>query len=88
MREEHGVPLSTLTTMRVGGPAQRLVTVMSAVGRNLAVVVNQGVEKNKFGGSGESGKGAATSQAQEPKPGGAAVEAAAEPTSANPQVTD
>jgi UDP-N-acetylmuramate dehydrogenase len=27
MREEHGVPLSGLTTMRVGGPAQRLVTV-------------------------------------------------------------
>jgi UDP-N-acetylmuramate dehydrogenase len=26
MREEHGVPLSGLTTMRVGGPAQRLVT--------------------------------------------------------------
>ena len=26
MREEHGTPLSTLTTMRVGGPAQRLVT--------------------------------------------------------------
>jgi len=27
MREEHDVPLSGLTTMRVGGPAQRLVTV-------------------------------------------------------------
>jgi UDP-N-acetylmuramate dehydrogenase len=27
MREEHGVPLSGLTTMRVGGPARRLVTV-------------------------------------------------------------
>lgn len=27
MREEHGVALSGLTTMRVGGPAQRLVTV-------------------------------------------------------------
>ncbi|GAB3878326.1 UDP-N-acetylmuramate dehydrogenase [Terrabacter terrigena] len=27
MREDHGVPLSTLTTMRVGGPAARLVTV-------------------------------------------------------------
>jgi UDP-N-acetylmuramate dehydrogenase len=26
MREEHGVPLSGLTTMRVGGPARRLVT--------------------------------------------------------------
>ena len=29
-------------------PAQRLVTAMNAVGRNLAVVVNQGVEQNKF----------------------------------------
>jgi large subunit ribosomal protein L10 len=32
----------------MSAPAQRLVTVMNAVGRNLAVVVNQGVEKNKF----------------------------------------
>jgi large subunit ribosomal protein L10 len=35
----------------INAPAQRLVTVMNAVGRNLAVVVNQGVEKNKFGGA-------------------------------------
>jgi large subunit ribosomal protein L10 len=34
----------------INAPAQRLVTVMNAVGKNLAVVVNQGVEKNKFGG--------------------------------------
>ena len=27
MREQHDVPLSDLTTMRVGGPASRLVTV-------------------------------------------------------------
>src|SRR6201987_5299416 len=32
----------------VNAPAQRLVTAMSAVGRNLAVVVNQGVEQQKF----------------------------------------
>jgi large subunit ribosomal protein L10 len=32
----------------INAPAQRLVTVMSAVGRDLAVVVNQGVEKKKF----------------------------------------
>jgi large subunit ribosomal protein L10 len=32
----------------MNAPAQRLVTVMSAVGRDLAVVVNQGVEKKKF----------------------------------------
>jgi large subunit ribosomal protein L10 len=32
----------------LNAPAQRLVTVMNAAGRDLAVVVNQGVEKNKF----------------------------------------
>jgi len=32
----------------ISAPAQRLVTAMSAVGRNLAVVVGQGVEKKKF----------------------------------------
>lgn len=32
----------------VNAPAQRLVTAMSAVGRNLAVVVSQGVKEQKF----------------------------------------
>jgi large subunit ribosomal protein L10 len=32
----------------LNAPAQRLATAMNAVGRNLAVVVGQGVEKNKF----------------------------------------
>jgi large subunit ribosomal protein L10 len=32
----------------MNAPAQRLVTVMNAVGRDLAVVVNQAVEKKKF----------------------------------------
>jgi large subunit ribosomal protein L10 len=54
-------------------PAQRLVTVMSAVGRNLAVVVNQGVEKNKFGQPGGEAPAAA-------------VEAM--PTAVNSQITD
>jgi large subunit ribosomal protein L10 len=36
----------------INAPAQRLVTVMNAVGRDLAVVINQGVEKNKFGQTG------------------------------------
>ena len=35
----------------MSAPAQRLVTVMNAIGRDLAVVINQGVEKNKFGGA-------------------------------------
>src|SRR3954468_7250724 len=34
----------------VNAPAQRLVTVMNAVGRDIAVVINQGVEKQKFSG--------------------------------------
>jgi large subunit ribosomal protein L10 len=34
----------------MNAPAQRLVTVMNAIGRDLAVVINQGVEKEKFGG--------------------------------------
>jgi len=32
----------------INAPAQRLVTVLNATGRDLAVVVNQGVEKEKF----------------------------------------
>jgi large subunit ribosomal protein L10 len=32
----------------INAPAQRLVTVMNAVGRDIAVVISQGVEKKKF----------------------------------------
>jgi large subunit ribosomal protein L10 len=32
----------------IQAPAQRLVTALNAVGRNLAVVVDQGVKENKF----------------------------------------
>jgi len=32
----------------INAPAQRLVTAINAVGRNLAVVVDQGVKENKF----------------------------------------
>jgi large subunit ribosomal protein L10 len=32
----------------ISAPAQRLVTVMNAVGRDVAVVISQGVEKGKF----------------------------------------
>jgi len=32
----------------INAPAQQLVTVMNAVGRNMAVVVDQGVKENKF----------------------------------------
>ncbi len=44
----------------INAPAQRLVTAINAVGRNLAVVVNQGVKENKFAGApgGEQSAGA------------------------------
>jgi large subunit ribosomal protein L10 len=32
----------------INAPAQRLVTVLNAVGRDVAVVISQGVEKGKF----------------------------------------
>jgi large subunit ribosomal protein L10 len=35
----------------INAPAQRLVTVMNATGRDLAVVLGQGVEKGKFAGN-------------------------------------
>ena len=42
----------------INAPAQRLVTVMNAMGRDLAVVINQGVKENKFAGGGEAPAGA------------------------------
>src|SRR6202044_2414531 len=35
----------------INSPAQRLATVIAATGRDLAVVLNQGVEKGKFAGA-------------------------------------
>src|ERR1700678_2196232 len=34
----------------INSPAQRLVTVLNATGRDLAIVINQGVKENKFAG--------------------------------------
>jgi large subunit ribosomal protein L10 len=39
----------------INAPAQRLVTVMNAVGRDLAVVINQAVEKEKFSNNAPAG---------------------------------
>src|ERR1019366_4399735 len=41
----------------INAPAQRLVTVMNAVGRDIAVVINQGVEKQKFSGGAAPAQG-------------------------------
>jgi large subunit ribosomal protein L10 len=49
----------------INAPAQRLVTVMNAVGRDLAVVVSQGVEKGKFKDAG-GGAEAAPAEAGSP----------------------
>ena len=54
----------------IQSPAQRLATVINATGRDLAVVINQGVEKGKFAGAAAP---AATVEA--PKAEAAAVEA-------------
>jgi large subunit ribosomal protein L10 len=43
----------------INSPAQRLATVINATGRDLAVVINQGVEKEKF-----AGKAAPAAQAE------------------------
>ncbi|MGD0267462.1 MAG: 50S ribosomal protein L10 [Candidatus Sulfotelmatobacter sp.] len=44
----------------INSPAQRLVTVMNAVGRDIAVVIGQGVEKGKFAGGGPAAEVPAT----------------------------
>ncbi|HEY6272999.1 MAG TPA: 50S ribosomal protein L10, partial [Terriglobales bacterium] len=47
----------------INAPAQRLVTVMNAVGRDIAVVINQGVEKKKFKDAGGASVAAAAEAA-------------------------
>jgi len=41
----------------INAPAQRLATVLNATGRDLAVVIGQGVEKKKFKETGEAAPG-------------------------------
>jgi large subunit ribosomal protein L10 len=48
----------------ISSPAQRLVTVMNAVGRDMAVVLGQGVEKVKFGAPASSAPAEAPAEAQ------------------------
>jgi large subunit ribosomal protein L10 len=62
-------------------PAQRLVTVLNATGRDLAVVLNQGVEKEKFAGGAPAPVAAKVEAPAESKAEAAApaVEAAPEP---------
>jgi large subunit ribosomal protein L10 len=48
----------------IQSPAQRLATVINATGRDLAVVINQGVEKGKFGGAAPAAKAEAAPAAE------------------------
>ena len=79
----------------IQSPAQRLATVINATGRDLAVVINQGVEKEKFSGSAASVSAAAPSEAKVEVPEAAApaaeapspeAEASAPAVEAAPQV--
>ena len=60
----------------IQSPAQRLATVINATGRDLAVVINQGVEKEKFAGG--SAPAASAPEASAPAEAPAAAEAVAE----------
>jgi len=52
----------------INAPAQRLVAVLNATGRNLAVVLGQGVEKEKFGTAPAAAKVAAPAASAAPAP--------------------
>src|ERR1700727_1078409 len=71
----------------INSPAQRLATVINATGRDLAVVINQAVEKNKFAGAqapaaAEQAPVGEQAQAAEPPAVVAEPVAAAEPAEA------
>ena len=52
----------------IQSPAQRLATVLNATGRDLAVVLNQAVEKEKFVSKPEEGTGVPAPSTSEPVP--------------------
>ena len=60
----------------INSPAQRLVTVLGATGRDLAVVINQGVEKEKFTGKAPAAAAVAAPAAEPVAVAEPAVEAA------------
>jgi len=62
----------------IQSPAQRLATVINATGRDLAVVINQGVEKGKF--AGPAAEAPASEAAAEPEVAAAHAEQAPTPT--------
>ena len=64
----------------IQSPAQRLATVINATGRDLAVVINQGVEKEKFSGSAAPAPSEATMETKAEAPASATATPAAETT--------
>jgi large subunit ribosomal protein L10 len=68
----------------INAPAQRLATVLAATGRDLAVVVNQAVEQNKFTGAAPEPTAAAEASAVAEEPS-AVTEGAAPDVTGAPQ---
>jgi large subunit ribosomal protein L10 len=62
----------------IQSPAQRLATVINATGRDLAVVINQGVEKGKFAGSAEAAPAASAENEPAAEPVAAEADKVAE----------
>ena len=72
----------------IQSPAQRLATVINATGRDLAVVINQAVEKEKFANTSPAPVAAAPAAMEEPAPEVAASAPAAEPEMAAAHVEE
>jgi len=68
----------------IQSPAQRLATVINATGRDLAVVINQGVEKGKFAGAAAPTAVAEAAPAAAEEAAPVVEAAAAEPAAAEP----
>jgi large subunit ribosomal protein L10 len=75
----------------INAPAQRLATVIAATGRDLAIVVNQAVEQNKFAGAAAPAEEAKAAEVAEAAPAAeqapASVEHSAIAEGAAPDVT-
>jgi large subunit ribosomal protein L10 len=68
----------------INSPAQRLATVINATGRDLAVVINQGVEKGKFAGAASAPVAAAPAAPVAEAPAAAVEAPAAEAVAETP----
>jgi len=71
----------------INSPAQRLATVINATGRDLAVVINQAVEKGKFAGSAEPLSAPAASESSTASESTSAAPAEAPPAESAPSAS-